>query len=124
MDCPTVRAWHNHFLDYYFPANYLRDDQDRTEFFFLGRVHEPYQDNHFIILCIFIFQYTIWEARIKKRIPSFNSLRFSFKELCYLLLRSNSLARKSKTKINYAMFRNLLDDGGQADGPVPGHGPE
>jgi len=124
MDCPTVRAWHTHFLDYYFPANYLRDDQDRTEFFFLGRVHEPYQDNHFIILCIFIFQYTIWEARIKKRIPSFNSLRFSFKELCYLLLRSNSLARKSKTKINYAMFRNLLDDGGQADGPVPGHGPE
>ncbi len=124
MDCPTVRAWHNQFLDYYFPANYLRDDLDRTEFFFLGRVHEPYQDNHFIILCIFIFQYTIWEARIKKRIPSFNSLRFSFKELCHLLLRSNSLARKSKTKINYAMFRNLLDDGGQADGPVPGHGPE
>ncbi len=124
MDCRTVRAWQNQFLDYYFPVNYIRDEQDRTNLFFLGRVHEPYTDNHFIILCIFIFQYTIWEARLKKRTPSFNSLKLLFKELCHALLRTNSLARKTREKINFALFRNLLEDGGQDVGPVPGHGPE
>ncbi len=124
MDCPTVRAWQNQFLDLYFPVNYIQDEQERTNLFFLGRVHEPYTDNYFIMLCIFIFQYTIWEARLKKRTPSFNSLKLLFKELCHALLRTNSLARKSREKINFALFRNLLEDGRQDVGPVPGHGPE
>ncbi len=79
MDCPTVRTWQNQFLDHYFPVNYIRDEQDRTNLFFLGRVHEPYTDNHFIILCIFIFQYTIGKPDLK------NEPR--------LLTRSNSCSR-------------------------------
>jgi hypothetical protein len=124
LDCPTVRTWQTQFLAFYLPANYIRDERERTNFFFLGRVHEPNTDNYFIMICIFIFQYTIWEARLKKRIPSFNSLNLLFKELCHALLRTNSLARKSRAKINFMLFRNLLDDGGQDVGPDPGHGPE
>jgi hypothetical protein len=105
------------------PPNLIRDAQGRSDFFFLGRVHEPRNDNYFVTLCIFIFQYTIWDARLRKKIPSFNSLNLLFKEITRALLRTNSLARKSKTKTNFIMFRNL-DDGDGAEGPVPGHGPE
>jgi hypothetical protein len=91
--------------------------------FFLGRVHEPNVDNFFVSISVFIFQYTIWDARLRKKIPSFNTLNILFKETVRSLLRTNSLAKKSKQKINFLMFRNL-DDGDGPEGPVPGHGPE
>jgi hypothetical protein len=101
----------------------IRDARDRSDLFFLGRVHEPFSDNYFVTICIFIFQYTIWDARLRKKIPSFNSLNLLFKEIIGSLLRTNSLARKTKTKANFFMFRNL-DDGDGPVGPEPGHGPE
>ncbi len=124
LTCPVVKNWQNSFLSLYFPVNYIRNDRERINLFFLGRVHEPNVDNYFIMLCIFIFQYAIWDARLKKRIPSFNSLNLVFKELSLALLRTNSLVRKARIKTNYTLFRNLLEDGGQDDGQEPGHGPE
>jgi hypothetical protein len=110
LDCPVVRNWHENFISNYLPPNFVRDAQDRSDLFFLGRVHEPFSDNYFVTICIFIFKYTIWDARLRKKIPSFNSLNLLFKEIIRSLLRTNSLARKSKTKANFFMFRNL-DDG-------------
>jgi hypothetical protein len=107
----------------YLPPNIIRGEQDRSDLFFLGRVHKPRTDNHFVTLCIFIFQYTIWDARLRKKIPSFNSLNLLFKEITRSLLRTNSLARKAKSKTNFIMFRNI-DDGDGAEEPAPGHGPE
>jgi hypothetical protein len=34
MDCSTVRTWHNKFIEDYLPAGYLRDEQERKNFFF------------------------------------------------------------------------------------------
>jgi hypothetical protein len=112
LECPVVKTWQNQFLSFYIPANYIRDERERTNLFFLGRVHEPNIDNYFIMICVFILQCIIWDPRLKKRIPSFNSLNLLFKELCYALLRTNSLARKSRAKTNFTLFRNLHEDGG------------
>jgi hypothetical protein len=123
LDCPVVHNWHDNFISTYLPPNYIRGKQDRIDLFFLGRVHEPLSDNFFVTICCFIFQYTIWDARLRKKIPSFTSLNLLFKEIISSLLRTNSLARKSKTKANYFMFRNL-GDGDGPEGPEPGQGPE
>jgi hypothetical protein len=124
LTCPVVKNWQDSFLSLYFPVNYIRNDWERINLFFTGWVHEPNIDNYFIMLCIFIFQYTICDARLKKRIPSFNSLNLVFKELSLALLRTNSLVRKARIKSNYTLFRNLLEDGRQDDGQEPRHGPE
>jgi hypothetical protein len=124
LTCPVVKNWQNSFLSLYFPVNYIRNDRERINLFFLGRVHEPNVDNYFVMLCIFIFQYAIWDARLKKKIPSFCSLNLVFKELSLALLRTNSLVRKARAKTNFTLFRKLLEDGGQDDGQELGHGPE
>jgi hypothetical protein len=123
LDCPVVFNWHENFISNYLPPGFVRNMQDRNDLFFLGRVHEPFADNYFVTICIFIFQYTIWDARLRKKIPSFNTLNILFKETVRSLLRTNSLAKKSKQKANFLMFRNL-EDGDRPEGPVPGHGPE
>ncbi len=123
LDCPVVYNWHENFISNYLPPGFVRNMQDRKDLFFLGRVHEPFADNYFVTISIFIFQYTIWDARLRKKIPSFNTLNTLFKETVRSLLRTNFLAKKSKQKNNLLMFRNL-EDGDGPEGPVPGHGPE
>ncbi len=75
LDCNTVRKWHDGFLADYFPNGYVRDELDRKTIFFLGRVHEPDNDNFFIGFTILLFQYHIWELRLKKRAPSYHSIK-------------------------------------------------
>jgi hypothetical protein len=67
FECATVRNWHNNFIIDYFPNGYLRDEQDRKNILFLGRVHEPNSDNYFIALTVLIFQHVIWEQKLKKK---------------------------------------------------------
>jgi hypothetical protein len=124
LNCPVVKSWHDRFLSLYLPVNYLRNDGERVNLFFIGRVHEPNIDNYFVMLCIFIFQYVIWDARLKKKTPSFYSLNLNFKELALALLRTNSLVRKARAKTNFTLFRNLIEDGREDEERVPGHGPE
>jgi hypothetical protein len=105
--CPVVRNWQDKFLSLYFPDNYMRNDRERVNLFFIGRVHEPNVDNYFVMLCIFIFQYVIWDARSKKKIPSFCTLNLIFKEMATALLRTNSLVRKARAKSNFTLFRTV-----------------
>jgi hypothetical protein len=107
LDCSTVRKWHNDFLADYFPNGYLSDELDRKNFFFLGRVHEPDSDNYFISFMILLFQYLIWEQKLKKRTPSYHSIRLEFEETVRQLLRGNSRARKEALKTNFILCRKL-----------------
>ncbi len=107
LDCSTVRKWHDGFLADYFPNVYLRDELDRKTIFFLGRVHEPDSDNYFISFTIILFQYHVWELRLKKRTPSYHSIKKEFEETIRQLLRGNSHARKEVLKTNFILCRKL-----------------
>ncbi len=74
FECGTVRSWHDGFLADYFPNNYVRNEQDRRNIFFLGRVHEPDSDNFFISISILLFQYLVWEQKLRKKTSSFHTL--------------------------------------------------
>jgi hypothetical protein len=63
FDCPTVRNWHDRFLSEYTQIGYLRNEQERKNFFFLGRVLEPDGDNYFITMTILTFQSVLWEQK-------------------------------------------------------------
>jgi hypothetical protein len=123
-ECDTVREWHNRFSLKYLPENYFRNDQERREFFFLGIVHGTDTDNFFIYAAVLIFQYCVWEAKLKKKIHSYNTLELLFREIIYNFLRINSLARKSKAKSNFKLCRTLCNGEYERDGqPVPGPPP-
>jgi hypothetical protein len=102
-ECDTVRGWHNRFIMNYLPQNYFVNDQERREFFFLGKVRGTDGDNFFIYAAVLIFQYCVWESKLKKKIHSYNTLELLFKEIIYNFLRSNSLARKSEAKSNFKL---------------------
>ncbi len=85
----------------------MRNEQDRRNIFFLGRVHEPDSDNYFIFFTILLFQFHIWEQKLRKKIPSFNTLNLSFRESVLQLLRGNSHARKEISKSNFILCRKL-----------------
>jgi len=123
-ECDTVRGWHNRFILKYLPENYFRDDRERREFFFLGKVHDTDGENFFIHAAVLIFQYCIWESKLKKKIHSYNTLELLFREIIYNFLRTNALARKSKAKSNFKLCRSLCNGEYVRDGqPVPGPPP-
>ncbi len=66
-ECDTVRGWHNRFILNYLPHNYFMNDQERREFFFLGKVHGTDGDSFFIYAAVLIFQYCVWESKLKKK---------------------------------------------------------
>jgi hypothetical protein len=119
LECSTVRNWHNGFLADFFPIGYLRDELDRKTIFFLGRVHEPDSDNYFINFCILLFQYLIWEQKLKKRRPSYHSIKLDFEETVRRLLRGNSQARKESLKTNFILCRKLRYGADQGAGHQP-----
>jgi hypothetical protein len=107
FNCPTVRNWHDRFLFEYTQIGYLRNDQERKNFFFLGRVLEPDGDNYFITMTILIFQFVVWEQKLRKKVPSFQSINLEFREHIKNLLRGNALARKDSIKSNFILCRKL-----------------
>ncbi len=105
--CDTVRNRHNRFLADYLPIGYLRDEQDRKNLFFLGRVLESESDNYFIAMTVLIFQYVVWEQKLRKKIPSYQSINLEFREHIRNLLRGNARARRESTKTNFILCRIL-----------------
>jgi hypothetical protein len=109
-ECPTVRDWHDKFFERYFPVNYVLDDQDRRNILFLGNVHEAEKDNFFIMASILIFQYCIWDLRLKKKILSFHSLDNIFKETISVFIRTNTFLSSiiaDLTKLKYSLRKKL-----------------
>jgi hypothetical protein len=66
FNCPVVTQWNNAFLTKYFPEIQLPTDREKKMLLFLGRVPVPHGTNNFIALTILIFQFCVWEAKLKK----------------------------------------------------------
>jgi hypothetical protein len=103
-------------LERYLPADYVRDEQDRKNILFLGTFHNEEKDNSFLLASTLIFQYCIWDQRLKKKIISYNSIEAIFKETIYNMLRTSSAARKECSKTNFKMCRLLGHGGNNRDG--------
>jgi hypothetical protein len=76
--CPTVTNWHDEFLDNFIAPQHSLINTDRKKLFFLGILNGDY--NIFLACAVYHFQFSIWEEKLSKRVPSFITLKTRFLE--------------------------------------------
>jgi hypothetical protein len=77
LQCPTVREWHDKFIQKYF-NNLNLGPVERTKFFFLSILPNSNEPNFATLSAVLLLQYCIWEEKLRKRKPSFRTLDVLF----------------------------------------------
>jgi hypothetical protein len=80
--------------------------QEEKSLWFLGYTNDRFSLT--VLFSILTFQYCIWEAKLKKKTPSFNSIYTQFIELIKQTAIFNSVFRDDISKNNYTLCRTLL----------------
>jgi hypothetical protein len=117
FNCPVVTQWNNAFLTKYFPEIQLPTDREKKMLLFLGRVPVPHGTNNFIALTILIFQFCVWEAKLKKKLHSFITLDILFQDKILSLIGVNKKIRKIALKTNLSLRRHFLQHP-PVEGPI------
>jgi hypothetical protein len=107
LDCPVVRKLHDQFLENNFNSLTFNSDLDRTKFFFYGTVPGQKNYNVFIHATVLIFQYVIWQMKLKKRILSFESNSILLMEFLLCFYCNNKEARKKSQELNFSLCRTI-----------------
>jgi hypothetical protein len=115
--CATSAEWHGRFLSTYFPDIIFNSDAEKKILLFLGKLPDPHGHNPFIAVCVLIYQFCIWEAKLKKKIHSFHTIDSLFREKVEKLLFTNSKIRKSASKTNL-FLRRTFSQAIRVDGPA------
>jgi len=104
--CPTVRAWHDNFIQKYFNNLNLSPD-DRIKFFNLGILPNSNVPNIAVLSVVLLLQYCIWEEKLRKRNPSFQTLEVLFCDILSPALKNNQDFIKAAAGLPYAIFRPI-----------------
>ncbi len=75
FDCPTTISWHDKFLEKYItmPVNLTREQ--RLQLFFFGIIPNGTRDNLFLAFALILFQFCIWEEKLRKKNRHFTPLK-------------------------------------------------
>ncbi len=103
--CPTVTALHDEFI-----ANFMAPQQplaitERKKLFFLGVYNGEY--NIFLASAIYHFQFSIWEEKLSKRVPSFITLKTRFLERFTESINNTKKLQKAGLKLNNPLCRYI-----------------
>jgi hypothetical protein len=82
------------------------DDRTKKIFWLLGYTEANY--SILVMTAVLSFQFHIWEAKLKKKVPSFHTLYTDFIDSFCQSYKYNSDIRKSCLKLNYSLCRSLL----------------
>ncbi len=107
FDCPTTRGWQEKFLSKYItpPGDLTREE--KISFFFFGTLPGLKTDNTFVGMAALIFQYCVWEQKLTKKRPSFNTLDVKFNDTIISLLKCNRKVRNMAESINTPLCRHF-----------------
>jgi hypothetical protein len=103
--CPTVTAWHDEFIENYIVPQQPLDVTDRKKLFFLGIYSGNY--NIFLAAAVYHFQFSIWEEKLSKRVPSFITLKTRFLERFTESVNNTKKLQKAGLKINNPLCRYI-----------------
>jgi hypothetical protein len=103
--CETSANWHIQFLSKYFPHLVTMNRVQRAGFFFLGKIPAMDKDNLFIICAVLLFQFCIWEEKLRKKEPSFRTIENIYLELLSSLVEQSNAVRECAEKINFPICR-------------------
>ena len=115
--CATSAEWHGRFLSKYFPDIIFNSDEEKKVLLFLGKLPDPHRHNFFIATCVLIYQFCIWEAKLKKKLHSFHTIENLFRERVEKLLSTNRKIRKIAGKTNF-FLRRTFSRAIRVDGPA------
>jgi hypothetical protein len=107
LDCPLVRKLHDQFLEKYFNSLTFNTEAERAKFFLYGTVPGNVNYNIFIHASIMLFQYGIWQMKLKKRILSFESNTIMFTENVLGFFCMNKEAREKSLELNFSLCRSI-----------------
>jgi hypothetical protein len=107
LDCPTVKKLHDQFLNKYFTGLMFASEIERAYFFFYGTVPGHRNYNIFVHATVLIFQYQIWQTKLKKRLLSFESLTIPLMENLLGFFCNNKEARKKSLEFNFPLCRSV-----------------
>jgi len=107
--CSITDGWLVQFERLYYPEIVFNSVDERKRFWFL---HIPPPQggggwNFFVSATIWFFKFTIWEAKLKKTVPSMRTLKIEFEILVKNWLLVSNQARDEFKKINYAICRTV-----------------
>ncbi len=104
LNCPTVQAWHGEFV-----RRYLNDINlnpgDSTKLWFLGITPGTDSPSFAVLSVILLFQYCIWEEKLRKRKPAFRTINLLFEEILSASFSKNKIFNESAATLPYAIFR-------------------
>jgi len=107
FDCPATRQWHDSFLAKYIilPADVNR--VQRLQLMFFGILPNTTKENLFLAFSIILFQFCIWEEKLRKKKPSFHTLENIYLDSLYSLLQCNKKILLSSELINIPLCRTV-----------------
>jgi hypothetical protein len=108
-NCPTVASWHQNFIRKCFPDMTFPTALEERILWFLGIYSNSVCP--FITAACLTFQYCIWECKLKKKSPSFNTLFAEFLFLFKETTAHNSSIRDSGSVLNYELCRIIFGGG-------------
>jgi hypothetical protein len=106
LNCTTVRAWHDNFIQKYFNNLNLSPDE-RIKFLFLGILPQSNIPNFAVLSIVLLLQYCIWEEKFRKRAPSFRTLDVLFCDIFSPAIKNNQNFTKAAAGLPYAIFRPI-----------------
>jgi hypothetical protein len=104
--CDTTKNWHQNFIRKCLPELPAMTAQEEKSLWFLGYTNDRFSLT--VLFSILTFQYCVWEAKLKKKTPSFNSIYIQFIEHIKQTAIFNSVFRDDISKNNYTLCRTLL----------------
>ena len=105
FECPTTAEWLNSLEREFFNDIILNSIDDKKCFWFYGIIpnHDP---DFFIMTAIWCLRLTIWENKLRKKIPSFNSFKDEFFATMHTILKVSRQLTNLKNASNFCVCRN------------------
>jgi hypothetical protein len=106
FDCPTVNRWQESFIDEFIKPGGIPNIGDKKKFLFTGILNNEF--NYFEASAAITFQFSIWEEKLKKKLPSYHTIKSSFIDRFFGAVKNSSKLRKAATKSNIPLCRYRL----------------
>jgi hypothetical protein len=80
-------------------------DDEAQKFWFLGILPNHTTPSFAVLSAVMVFQYCIWEEKLRKRKPAFRTINILFEDIFNKSFAKNKIFLKSAATLHYAIFR-------------------
>ncbi len=105
LGCDSVREWHDMFILRFFDNIQLNTEEQKKKFWFFGLLVKEEKFSQRPGLCIILFQYCLWECKLQKTVPSFNTLSLKYRDLLVTLVNGKPKWKEQFSLLNFFLRR-------------------